>query len=187
MTEQSFPLPWRYEVRLSGLGGQGLMLAGRLLAEAAVHYDGKYATQTQSYGPESRGGDSRSDVVISDQPIDYPHVIKADLIVAMSQMAMDRNFYTLKHNGILIVDEDMVEHIPTTMAYIAPITRLAQETVGRAVVANVVALGVVVSLCEVVSRQAITNAVLNGVPAGTEILNRRALEEGFRLGEQLRR
>lgn len=186
MANQPFPLPWRYEMRLSGLGGQGLMLAGRLLAEAAALYDNKYATQTQSYGPESRGGDSRSDVVISDEPIDYPHVMKADLLLAMSQMALDRNFYSLRHDGILIIDEDMVQHVPTSAAHIIPITRLAKEEVGRAVVANVVALGVIVSLSEVVSRQSITNAVLAGVPQGTEGLNRRALEVGFRVGEQLR-
>lgn len=185
MTQQHFPLPWRYELRLSGLGGQGLILAGRLLAEAAVLHDGKYATQTQSYGPESRGGDSRSDVVISDEAIDYPHVIKADLLLAMSQMACDRNYYHLKRGGILIVDEDMVQHVPTNRAHIVPITRLAKEEVGRAVVANVLALGIVVVLSDTVSRQAITEAVLAGVPQGTEEINRRALEAGFDIGDEL--
>jgi 2-oxoglutarate ferredoxin oxidoreductase subunit gamma len=186
MANESFELPWRYEVRLSGLGGQGLMLAGRLLAEAAVLQDGKFATQTQSYGPESRGGDSRSDVVISDKTIDYPHVIKADLLLTMSQMACDRNYYSLKRGGILIVDADLVEHVPTNQAHVVPITRLAREEVGRAVVANVLALGIVVSLSGVVSRRAITNTVLRGVPRGTEKMNREALEVGFRVGEELK-
>jgi len=186
MSEEQFVLPQRYEVRLSGLGGQGLILAGRLLAEAAVLYDGKYATQTQSYGPESRGGDSRSDVVISDVPIDYPHVIRADLLLAMSQMACDRNFYHLRRNGLLVVDADLVEHVPTNRAHVVPITRLAREEVGRAVVANVLALGIVVVLSGVVSRRAITKAVMEGVPAGTEALNRKALEAGFRVGEELK-
>ncbi len=187
MSADPFVLPPRYELRLSGLGGQGLILAGRLLAQAAVFYDNKYATQTQSYGPESRGGDSRSDVVISDEPIDYPHVVKADLLLAMSQMACDRNFYHLKREGILIVDEEMVQHVPTNRAYVLPITRTARQELGRAVVANVLALGIVVGLSGVVSPQAITKAVLAGVPRGTEGLNRKALELGLQLAEGLPR
>jgi 2-oxoglutarate ferredoxin oxidoreductase subunit gamma len=186
MTEDIFALPVRYEVRLSGLGGQGLILAGRLLAEAAALHDGKYATQTQSYGPESRGGDSRSDVVISDDPIDYPHIIRADLLLAMSQMACDRNFYSLKRDGLLVVDGDLVEHVPTNQAYVVPITSLARQEVGKTVVANVLALGIVVALSEVVSRRAVITAVLAGAPKGTEKLNRKALEVGFRVGDELR-
>ena len=186
MTQDPFALPVRYEVRLSGLGGQGLILAGRLLAEAAALHDHKFATQTQSYGPESRGGDSRSDVVISDDPIDYPHIIRADLLLAMSQMACDRNFYSLKRSGFLVVDGDMVENVPTNQAYVVPITRLAQEQVGRTVVANVVALGILVALSGIVSRRAVAAAVLAGTPKGTEKLNRKALEVGFRVGDELK-
>jgi 2-oxoglutarate ferredoxin oxidoreductase subunit gamma len=186
MTERTLHLSWRYELRLSGLGGQGLILAGRILAEASALYDHQYATQTQSYGPESRGGDSRSDVVISDEPIDYPHVIQADLLLAMSQMACDRNYYSLKRGGILIVDEDLVQHIPTNQAYVVPITRLAREEAGRAVVANVLALGLVTTLSEVVSQSAIRSAVEARVPPGTEWLNQKALEIGFRVGEELK-
>ena len=186
MSEGMWALPKRYEIRLSGLGGQGLILAGRLLAEAAALYDGRFATQTQSYGPESRGGDSRSDVVISDEEIDYPHIVRADLLLAMSQMACDRNFYSLKREGILVVDADMVPHVPTNQAYVVPITRLAQQEVGKAVVANVLALGVIVALSGVVSRRAVLAAVLAGTPKGTETLNRKALEVGFRVGEELR-
>ncbi len=186
MPTDPFALPKRYEVRLSGLGGQGLILAGRLLAEAAALYDGKYATQTQSYGPESRGGDSRSDVVISDEPIDYPHVIRANLLLAMSQMACDRNFYSLRREGVLVVDGDLVQHVPTNQAYVVPITRVAREEVGKVVVANVVALGIVVALSGAVSRRAVLQAVAAGVPRGTEALNRKALEAGFRLGDELK-
>jgi 2-oxoglutarate ferredoxin oxidoreductase subunit gamma len=186
MPGEQFALAKRYEVRLSGLGGQGLILAGRLLAEAAALFDNKYATQTQSYGPESRGGDSRSDVVISDEPIDFPHVIRANLLLAMSQMACDRNFYSLRREGILVVDADMVQHVPTNQAYVVPVTRIAREELGKAVVANVVALGIVVALSGVVSRRAVTQAVMAGVPKGTEGLNRKALETGFRLGDELK-
>jgi 2-oxoglutarate ferredoxin oxidoreductase subunit gamma len=186
MSESLFALPKRHEVRLSGLGGQGLILAGRLLAEAAALHDNKFATQTQSYGPESRGGDSRSDVVISEEPIDYPHIVRADLLLAMSQMACDRNFYSLKRDGILVVDADLVQHVPTNRAYIVPITRTAQQEVGKSVVANVLALGVIVALSGIVSRRAVTAAVLSGAPKGTEGLNRKALEVGFRLGDELK-
>lgn len=186
MGTDDFALAKRYEVRLSGLGGQGLLLAGRLLAEAAALHDGKYATQTQSYGPESRGGDSRSDVVISDVEIDYPHIIRADFLLAMSQMACDRNFYSLKREGILVVDADMVQHMPTNRAYVVPITRLAQQEVGKAIVANVLALGVVVALSGAVSRRAALAAVASGTPKGTEAINRKALEVGFRVGDELK-
>ena len=104
----------------------------------------------------------------------------------MSQMACDRNFYSLKRSGFLVVDGDMVENVPTNQAYVVPITRLAQEQVGRTVVANVVALGILVALSGIVSRRAVAAAVLAGTPKGTEKLNRKALEVGFRVGDELK-
>ena len=169
----------RVEIRLAGEGGQGMILAGIILAEAAAIFDGKNALQNQSYGPEARGGASKSEVILSEGEIDYPEVINADVFVALSQEACDKYSSNLKKNGLLIVDEEAVGRIPVTSAIKAPISRLALETTGKAITANVVALGLLVGLTEVVSREAIEKAVLARAPKGTEDLNRAALAAGF--------
>ncbi len=176
----------RYEIRLAGEGGQGLILAGVILAEAAATYDGKNAAQTQSYGAEARGGASKSEVVISDGEIDYPKLIEADLLLAMSQEACDKYFCDLKKDGILIVDAVNVDRVPTTRAYRIPITRIAEEATGRRIAANVVALGLIVGLTGVVSRQAIEAAVAARAPRGTQELNLKALRAGLEVAETLK-
>lgn len=169
----------RSEIRLAGEGGQGMILAGIVLAEAAAIYDGKNACQTQTYGPEARGGASRAEVIIAQGEIDHPEVINADILVAMSQEACDRYAGNVKKTGILIVDEEKVGRVPSTRAIKVPITRMAQEASGRTITANVVALGVLVGLTEVVSREAIQKAVLARAPKGTEEINLKSLEAGF--------
>jgi 2-oxoglutarate ferredoxin oxidoreductase subunit gamma len=169
----------RMEIRLAGEGGQGMILAGIILAEAAAIYDNKNATQTQSYGPEARGGASKAEVVISQGEIDHPEVIAADVLVAMSQEACDKYAGNLKKDGLLIVDQERVGRVPSSRAIKVPITRLAQEASGKSITANVVALGVLVGLTNVVSRQAITQAVSARAPKGTEEMNREALTAGF--------
>ncbi len=169
----------RMEIRLAGEGGQGMILAGIILAEAAAIYDNKNATQTQSYGPEARGGASKAEVVISQGEIDHPEVIVADVLVAMSQEACDKYAGNLKKDGLLIVDQERVGRVPSSRAIKVPITRLAQESSGKSITANVVALGVLVGLTDVVSRQAITQAVATRAPKGTEEMNKSALSAGF--------
>jgi 2-oxoglutarate ferredoxin oxidoreductase subunit gamma len=169
----------RKEIRLAGEGGQGMILAGIILAEAAAIYDNKNATQTQSYGPEARGGASKAEVVIDQGEIDHPEVILADVLLAMSQEACDKYAGNLKKDGILIVDQERVGRVPSNRAIKVPITRLAEESSGRSITANVVALGVLVGLTGVVSRQAITQAVAARAPKGTEEMNRAALLAGF--------
>jgi 2-oxoglutarate ferredoxin oxidoreductase subunit gamma len=169
----------RMEIRLAGEGGQGMILAGIILAEAAAIYDNKNATQTQSYGPEARGGASKAEVVIAQGEIDHPEVIIADVLVAMSQEACDKYAGNLKKDGLLIVDQERVGRVPSSRAIKVPITRLAQESSGKSITANVVALGVLVGLTEVVSRQAITQAVAARAPKGTEEMNKSALSAGF--------
>jgi 2-oxoglutarate ferredoxin oxidoreductase subunit gamma len=169
----------RTEIRLAGEGGQGMILAGIILAEAAAIYDNKNATQTQSYGPEARGGASKAEVVIAQGEIDHPEVITADILVAMSQEACDKYAGNLKKDGLLIVDQERVGRVPSSRAIKVPITRLAQESSGKSITANVVALGVLVGLTDVVSRQAITQAVEARAPKGTEEMNRAALVAGF--------
>ncbi len=176
-------MSYRYEVRLSGEGGQGIVLAGVILAEAAAIYDGKNATQTQVYGPESRGGASKAEVIISDEEIDYPKAMAVDLLLALTQAAADKYGHDLKPSGILVVDSTKVANVPSGefTVHRLPIIDTAKDTVGKAMVANIVSLGVIAGLSKVISREAIERAVLARVPKGTEELNRRALEAGFAL------
>jgi 2-oxoglutarate ferredoxin oxidoreductase subunit gamma len=167
------------EIRLAGEGGQGMILAGIILAEAAAIYDKKNATQTQSYGPEARGGASKAEVVIDQGEIDHPEVIVADVLVAMSQEACDKYAGNMKKGGLLIVDQERVGRVPSSRAIKVPITRLAEESSGKSITANVVALGVLVGLTGVVSREAVSQAVAARAPKGTEEMNRAALNAGF--------
>lgn len=177
----------RYEIRLSGSGGQGLILAGIILAEAAGLYDGKFVVQTQSYGPEARGGASRSDVIISEEEIDYPKALRLDLLVAMNQKACDQYLPDLKPTGILLVDSTFVSEYPIERAIAIPFTRLARQRLGKEFVANIVSLGALATLCPAVSREALERAVLNRVPRGTEDMNRRAFRLGGEAAERSRR
>jgi len=169
----------RYEVRLAGEGGQGLILAGLILAEAAVIYDHKNACQTQSYGPEARGGASKSEVVIDTEEIDYPKVIAADVLLAMSQEACDKYYHDLKRDGLLIVDSVHVQRVPTTRAVRVPITEIAEKATGRSITANVVGLGLLAGLVDVVSREALEQAVAARAPRGTTELNLQAFAAGY--------
>jgi 2-oxoglutarate ferredoxin oxidoreductase subunit gamma len=176
----------RYEIRLAGEGGQGMILAGVILAEAAAVHDGLNAVQTQSYGPEARGGASRSEVIIARSEIDYPKVMAADLLMCMSQEACDRFYEQVKEEGLIIVDSSSVSRIPSHRAIAVPISRLAQEATGRSITASIVALGLASGLTEVVSREALEKAVRERVPAGTEEMNAKALEAGFAEAQRLK-
>lgn len=180
-------MSFRYEVRLSGEGGQGLVLAGKVLAEAAAIYDDKNATQSQSYGPEARGGASRSDVIISDDDIDYPKAVNIDLLLALTQESVNRYCKDLKDEGMLLVDEDAVTTLPDGpfRSFKVPIIATARDKVGRVLVANIVALGVITELADVVSAQAVESAILARVPKGTEELNLRAFKAGVEVAQAL--
>jgi 2-oxoglutarate ferredoxin oxidoreductase subunit gamma len=172
-------MSYRYEIRLSGSGGQGLILMGIILAEAIGIYDGKFVAQTQSYGPEARGGSSKSEVVVSDEEIDYPKAMKPDLLLAMNQKSCDEFYPELKEDGILVVDSTFVRQVPTPKAFQVPFTRIAREKFKREVVANIVALGALTQLTPMASAKAVEAAVLARVPKGTEKLNRDALRAGM--------
>ena len=167
----------RFEIRLAGSGGQGLILAGIILAEAAGVYDGKFVCQTQSYGPEARGGASKAEVVISDAEIDYPKAIQPDVLLALNQKSLEAFSSDLKPGGLLLVDADLVKEAPASRVLALPFTRIARE-LGRAMAANIVALGALAQLTGAVSLESLTAAVLARVPKGTEDLNRRALAAG---------
>ena len=171
-------MAWRYEIRLGGTGGQGLILMGIILAEAAGLYEGRYVAQTQSYGPEARGGSSKAEVVVSDEEIDYPKAASLDLLVAMSQKACDEFYGDLKPEGLLLVDSTFVSQLPPVSTFRIPFTRIAREKFHREVVANIIALGALTELMPVVSASAMETAILGRVPKGTAQLNREAMEAG---------
>lgn len=173
----------RKEVRICGFGGQGIVLAGVILGKAACVFDGYHAVQTQSYGPEARGGASRSEVVISDEPIGFPGVMEADVLVAMSQPAFDKYTGDLKKDAVIIVDPSLVidtgDYVPIGIEF----TALADD-LGRKIVANIIMLGSLVKLTGVVSEEALTQAVLDTVPPRTIALNKKALQKGFEAAEK---
>lgn len=180
-------MSFRYDVRLSGSGGQGLIMMGIILAEAVGVYDGKEVAQTQSYGPEARGGSSKAEVIVSDEEIDYPKAMKADLLVAMNQKALDEYYEDLKPDGMLIVDSTFVKTIPVANAVQIAFTRIARDRFKKEMVANIVALGAISELTSVVSKKAIEAAVLARVPKGTEKLNRDALRAGMAAARRVKK
>ena len=169
----------RYEIRFSGSGGQGVITAAIVLAEAAGVYDGKYVCQAQNYGPEVRGGVSNAEVVISNKVIDYPKAMKPSLLLAMDQASCDAYFSDLKSDGLLVVDSTLVGQIPTNRAVAIPFTQIAREKFGKEVVANMVALGAVGDLCKVVSLKSLETASLAKFPKGIKKINRQALRAGI--------
>lgn len=176
---------YRYDIRLSGSGGQGLILMGIILAEAIGIHDGKFVAQTQSYGPEARGGSSKAEVVVSDQEIDYPKALRLDLLLAMNQKSCDDYYMDLKPKGILIVDSTFVTQVPVPRVYRIPFTLIARDKFKKEMVANIIALGAISELTPIVSARAIEAAVLARVPKGTEKLNRDALRTGISVAKKV--
>lgn len=177
----------RWEVRISGLGGQGILMAGYVLGKAASLFDDRYAVQIESYGPEARGSRARTDVVISTEEIDYPYVGEPDVLIALSQDAFNYYSKTLERDGVIIVDEDLVEvegDLEGVKLFRVPATRIALD-LGRKIVANIVMLGAFSAITRIVSFDALKSAVLESVPRGTEELNLRALEAGWNFGVKL--
>ncbi|MEN6363823.1 MAG: 2-oxoacid:acceptor oxidoreductase family protein [Rectinema sp.] len=173
----------RVEFRLSGSGGQGLLLAGIVLAEGAI-LDGKNAVQTQSYGPEARGGSSKAEVVISEDEIDYPKATNPDYLLALTAESY-RTYGKLMTHGLIITDSSVPLDPEIRARTIAlPILATASEKVGKKVVANIVALGVLGGLSGAASRASLKSAVLARVPRGTEELNTAALEAGLALAAE---
>lgn len=176
----------RFEVRLSGSGGQGMILASVILSEAIGKDVTKNVVQTQSYGPEARGGASKADVVVSEKEIAYPKAMKLDMLLCMTQESLDSYYPELKDGGILVVDTGLVTKIPTEDYFGLPLTQLAREETGIVMVANVVALGAIAAITGIVSKEDLTDAVLQRAPKGTEEKNKKAVEVGYREGEKVK-
>jgi len=169
------------EVRISGLGGQGVVLAGVILGRAVV-YDGKYAVQTQSYGAEARGSAAKSEIIISDEKISFPKVRRCDILVAMSQSALDKHLKDLKENGTLLVDKDMVKQVPEIKANVfkIPATKIAETELGSRIYANAVMLGALTKITQMVSKEAVEKAIADSVPEETKGNNVDGFRRGYR-------
>ena len=179
----------RTEIRIGGFGGQGVILAGIILGKAASIFDKNEAVQTQSYGPEARGGASKCEVVISDGEIDYPKVQSPDILVAMSNEALIKYIVDLKDEGTLIVDpgttdiEDVRDFIDqhNIKVFNAPATKTANDEIGLKIVANIVMVGAITKITGVLSENAAIEAIKDSVPAGTEEKNINAFNAGYNL------
>lgn len=178
----------RLEVKLAGFGGQGIILAGQIIGQAAVLFDRKNAVLTQSYGPESRGGACSADLVISEEEILHPLVIEPQVMVVMSQEAYDKYASELAKGGMLLVDADLVPVLAKRSKkrdlFAIPATREAEE-IGPRIVANIVMLGSFTALTGAISVEAMKHSILSLVPKGTEDLNLQAFERGYEYGKRL--
>ena len=181
--------PERREVRLSGFGGQGIVLAGNILGKAIVLFEGKNAVFTQSYGPEARGGACSADVVLSEESIHYPKVVTPDILVFMSEEARNTYSQMMSPETTILYDADLVRgkelegKVPNLFSI--PATRFAEE-LGRKMVANIVMLGFLAAVTHIVQYDSLKKAVLASVPKGTEDLNTAAFEKGYTYGEETR-
>ncbi len=173
----------RREIRIAGFGGQGVVLSGQIVGQAASIYDNGFSTLTRSYGPEARGGACTAEVVISDEPIGYPYVQNPEVLIVLSQEAYSKYGHDLPAETQMIIDPDLVEadlsQNPAPLSI--PATRMARE-MGRVVVANIITLGFLAAVSDLVSPEPLKNSVLTSVPKGTEELNSRAFELGYDYG-----
>jgi 2-oxoglutarate ferredoxin oxidoreductase subunit gamma len=174
-------------IRIAGFGGQGVILAGMVIGNAAAIHDGKFATLTQSFGPEARGSACSAQLIVSDEPILYPYLTQPDILVVMSQEAHARFGSDLKPGGMLLYEEDLI-HLDNTTRGIRhfgiPATRFAEE-LGRKLVLNMVMVGFVTALTGLASAEAVRKAINASVPRGTEQLNLAAFAKGHEYGQAL--
>ena len=173
----------RKEIRIAGFGGQGIVLSGNIIGKAASLYSKEFAALTQSYGPESRGGSCRAEVVISDTSVDYPYVVSPQVQIILSQEAYNEYGRNAPPDTLLIVDSDLITVEPSQYPepLSIPASRMAQE-LGRVVVANIIMLGFLAAINDIVSYEALKKSVLNSIPAGTEDFNMKAFELGYNYG-----
>jgi 2-oxoglutarate ferredoxin oxidoreductase subunit gamma len=177
----------RLEIRFAGFGGQGIIKSGIITAAAACIHGGKDAVQTQSYGPESRGGACKSEVVISEDEIDFPKVVEPDILVLMSQHAYNDYADDVKSGGIIILDPDMIpreKEMKNVKVFRVPATKIAEE-LGRRIVANIVMLGAFVAITRALDENALRESIRENIPKGTEELNLAAFQKGYDYGKNL--
>lgn len=169
-------------IRLAGSGGQGIILCSIILADAAL-MGGAYTAQSQSYGPEARGGTCKAEVVISENPIDFPKVESCDFLLALTQASLNKYLPTAKPGSTVVIDDSMTmpEDAQGFQVLSLPILATARDTLKRPMVANIVAAGAINACLKLVDQETLEKAVLKNVPAGTEELNRLAMVLGAQL------
>ena len=174
----------RKEIRIAGFGGQGVVLSGNIIGKAASIFTKGFAVFTQNYGPESRGGSCTVEVVISDEPIDYPYVINPQVQITLSQEAYTKYGQNAPPETLVMVDSELVKVDPKQkpQPLSIPASRMALDEIERPVVANIIMLGFLVAKSHIVSFKALKKAVLDSVPAGTEDINTNAFELGYNYG-----
>jgi 2-oxoglutarate ferredoxin oxidoreductase subunit gamma len=175
------------EIRIGGFGGQGVILSAHILGRAAALHQGGYATMTQNYGPEARGGAASAALIVSDEPVLYPYLTNPDILVVMSQEAYTKFTPELKEGGVLVVEEDLVRlgNLPQHLkVYGIPATRLAEE-LGKKMVLNVIMVGFLCAVSQVVTREACHKAVEDSVPKRFLELNLKAFDKGYEYGEKV--
>jgi len=177
-----------YEIRLSGSGGQGLILAGIILARAAV-IEKRRVTQTQSYGPESRGGYSRADVIISDQEIYFPEATNFNCLLALTQEACDVYLFDLRENGVLIIDTTFVKNLALAAenTYELPFTDIAQEKLGSTISTNILSLAFLVKITGIVKEESLKQSIAESVKPAFVDINHQAMELGFELAKKYKK
>lgn len=172
------------EIRVAGFGGQGVILSAIILGKAASIHQGAFATMTQSFGPEARGGACSAQLIVSDSPVLYPYVTRPDILVVMSQEAYTRFVPELKDSGILIIEQDLVrvsELSGHMQIYSVPATRFAEE-LGKRMVLNSVMVGFFAAVTHLLDKDAVRKAVSDSVPASFRELNLKAFDKGFEYG-----
>ena len=176
------------EIRFTGFGGQGIITAGFFLGQAAAVYEGYHSTMVQSYGPEARGSACASQVVISDEPILNPYLEQQDILVAMSQEGFDQYIGKTRKNGLVFVDEDLVQPPDKKLAvklHTIPATRLAEQNLKRRIMANVIMLSFFITVSKLVKPESIQSSILSWAPEGTQMINEFALKLGSHPQEQV--
>jgi 2-oxoglutarate ferredoxin oxidoreductase subunit gamma len=172
------------EIRIAGFGGQGVILSAVVLGKAASIYENGFATMTQNFGPEARGGACSAQLVLSDSPVLYPYTTQPDLMVIMSQEAYNRFAHELKPGGTLIVEEDLVRVSDLKgdpKVYAIPATRFAEE-LGKRMVLNSVMVGFFTAVTKLLEADSVRKAVADSVPPSFRELNLKAFEKGYEYG-----
>jgi 2-oxoglutarate ferredoxin oxidoreductase subunit gamma len=174
------------EIRIAGFGGQGVILSAIVLGKAASIHQGEFATMTQNFGPEARGGACSAQLMLSDTPVLYPYVTHPDVLVVMSQEAYSKFAPELKDGGTLLIERDLVRvtDLPSqTRIYSVPATRLAEE-LGKRMVLNIVMVGFFTAVTRLLDAEAVRKAVADSVPASFRELNLKAFDKGYEYGKE---
>ncbi len=176
------------EIRITGFGGQGVILCGYIIGKAASIYHDQHATLTQSFGPEARGSACSAQVVVSDSRVLYPYVTSPGIMLALSNDGYLTHKDTMAEDCILVYEKDLVKPEkdgPKAKAFGVPATRIAEE-LGRKIVLNIVMLGFFGAVTDLVPAEALRKSVETSVPAGTEELNLKAFDKGYEYGVHLK-